>query len=54
MFYLRSRGGPLAEARAMLVEGFVATVYDHMDGLGGAQQLRGGIAAWLAALERDA
>ena len=38
----------------MLVEGFVATVYDHMDGLGGIAELRGGIAGWLAALEQDA
>ena len=54
LFYLRSRGVPLAEARAMLVEGFVGTVYDHMDGLGGVAELRRGIAGWLAALEQDA
>lgn len=54
IFYLRSRGVPEREARAMLVEGFVATVFDEFDGLEGVEQLRVGIADWLAGLEQGA
>ncbi len=52
MFYLRSRGVPERDARAMLVEGFVATVFDEFDGLEGVEQLRSGLADWLAGLEQ--
>jgi len=38
----------------MLVEGFVATVFDEFDSLEGVQQLRDGIADWLAGLEPGA
>ena len=54
LFYLRSRGVPETQARAMLVEGFVATVFDEFDSLEGVQQLRDGIADWLAGLEPGA
>jgi Fe-S cluster assembly protein SufD len=54
MFYLRSRGVPEAQARAMLVEGFVATVFDEFDGLEGVEKLRDGLADWLAGLEQGA
>lgn len=52
MFYLRSRGVPEIEARAMLVEGFVATVFDEFDGLEGVENLRSSLADWLAGLEQ--
>jgi Fe-S cluster assembly protein SufD len=54
LFYMHSRGVPEHEARAMLVEGFVATVFDEFDGLEGVEQLRVGIADWLAGLEQGA
>ena len=31
LFYLRSRGIPLAEARSILVEGFLSEVLEHFD-----------------------
>ena len=53
LFYLRSRGVPEPEARAMLVEGFVATVFDQFEGIEGIEVLSTGIVNWLAELERE-
>ena len=47
MFYLRSRGVPEAEARAMLVEGFISTVFEGIEELSGIGELQNGIAKWL-------
>jgi len=53
LFYLRSRGVPEPAARAMLVEGFVATVFDQFEGIEGIEVLRTGIVNWLAELGRE-
>src|SRR3990172_9937408 len=49
LFYCRTRGIPLAEARAMLVESFIGEVIEKVAHEGVRQALAGRARAWLAA-----
>jgi len=48
MFYLRSRGIPEIEARALLVEGFLSEVFDGLDEIAGVAGLVEKVSEWLA------
>ena len=47
LFYMRQRGIPLAEARALLTEAFVADVFDDLDDEDLRESLLGKIREWL-------
>jgi len=47
LFYMRQRGIPLGQARAMLTEAFVADVYDDLEDEGLREALIGKVRAWL-------
>ena len=48
LFYMRQRGIPLGEARALLTEAFVADVFDDLDDEGLRESLLTKIRAWLS------
>jgi len=47
LFYMRQRGIPLGQARAMLTEAFVADVYDDLEDEGLREAFIGKVRAWL-------
>ena len=47
LFYMRQRGIPLGEARALLTEAFVADVFDDLDDEDLRESLLGKIREWL-------
>jgi len=49
LFYMRQRGIPLGEARALLTEAFVADVFDDLGDEDLRESLLGKIRAWLGA-----
>ena len=49
LFYMRQRGIPAAEARALLTEAFVAVVFDDMDDEELQSSLLGKVRDWLGA-----
>lgn len=49
LFYMRQRGIPIAKARALLTEAFVADVFDDMDDEAVKESLLGKVREWLGA-----
>ncbi|MFV0295929.1 MAG: SufD family Fe-S cluster assembly protein [Hyphomicrobiaceae bacterium] len=47
LFYLRSRGIPEAEARAMLIESFAGETFERIENEALREALRGVALAWL-------
>ena len=47
LFYMRQRGIPAAEARALLTEAFVADVFDDLEDEGLKESLLGKVREWL-------
>ena len=48
LYYLRSRGVPLALAQSLLVQAFLAQAIDEIEDEGIAEDIRGRLQGWLA------